>query len=128
MATKVAAGGDGIPDVNAEDQKNINTFGRLASLSKELTAEIAALKREIESVENAVDDAMLADEVRVMMGETYVVVPYDEAEEMMKDLTESLRGDLAKKTQALEQVQERTVRLKAILKNRFKDTINLEEN
>ena len=43
MSSK-AGGADGVPDVTAEDQKNINTFGRLASLQKELKAEIAALE------------------------------------------------------------------------------------
>ena len=77
------AGGDE-PEVRAEDQEQINEFGRMNNRLLELRADIKQLKADSEKLDDANTELMMASEAgrtMLLMGEAFVEVSEDYATE-----------------------------------------------
>ncbi|KAM3277937.1 hypothetical protein ACQJBY_045672 [Aegilops geniculata] len=123
--------GDGTEaQVTWDDQQNINRFGRLNNRLHELADEIRLAKEANENLEDAGNELILSDEdvVRFQIGEVFAHMPVDDVEARL----EQMKEDAAKKLEKLEEEKEsilaQMAELKKILKGKFGEAINLEED
>mmetsp|Transcript_48207 Transcript_48207/g.92149 ORF Transcript_48207/g.92149 Transcript_48207/m.92149 type:complete len:123 (+) Transcript_48207:62-430(+) len=118
------------PEVEWEDQQNINTFGKLNNRLHELRAELVGQKKLAEDYEEAGNELMIADEteVRYVLGECYVVLNNDEAEERCNAALEEVQSTITKLVQEEEDIKQKQSVLKKALYGKFGTNINLEEN
>ncbi|EFA80152.1 prefoldin beta-like domain containing protein [Heterostelium album PN500] len=117
--------------VTHEDQKMINTFGRLNNRKHELLKQKKYLEEDLEKARDAQDDIFLAEDedikYKYLMGEAYMETPKEETEELLEKYINSLESDIEKINAELESIAEAHKELKVLLYGRFKSSINLEE-
>ena len=78
-------------DVRFVDQQKINEFGKLNNRLLELRGDIKQYREDIEKLEDATAELMMAgdgDKVMIMIGESFVSVSGDEANEYCETKTE----------------------------------------
>uniref|UniRef100_A0A7N0UJA4 Prefoldin subunit 4 n=1 Tax=Kalanchoe fedtschenkoi TaxID=63787 RepID=A0A7N0UJA4_KALFE len=123
-------GGGSDTEVTWEDQQNINKFGRLNNRFHDLEDEIKLTKEMIESLEDAGNELILADEevIRFQIGEVFVHLSNDEVEARIEKMKEETSKNLEKLEEEKESVVSQMAELKKILYGKFKDSINLEED
>lgn len=112
-----------------EDQKNINSFGRLNHRMNELHDEAEAQKTKIAGLKDANDEieCLLDDDAcRIKVGEMYVDVTNDEATEFAEARMEREKGDLKAIQAEQATLNVEMDKLKAVLYAKFGQTINLE--
>mmetsp|Transcript_12604 Transcript_12604/g.27240 ORF Transcript_12604/g.27240 Transcript_12604/m.27240 type:complete len:127 (-) Transcript_12604:499-879(-) len=119
----------GFVEVTFEDQQNINKFSRLNTRMHELAAQVKAKKKILEDLEDAGNELMLSDEdsVRFVIGECFVHVEKDHAEERLQDLTDECSKDVEVANEEISNIKDQMKELKTVLYAKFKDSINLEE-
>jgi prefoldin subunit 4 len=66
-------------DVSWDDQRNICTFGRIHTRYTMLLDMIARKKTEVDSLDDACDEVLIADDVKIVFGESFAHVDADEA-------------------------------------------------
>ncbi|KAL0488989.1 prefoldin subunit 4 [Acrasis kona] len=113
-------------DVTWEDQQKINTFGRLANRVVELEEEIAKAKEDKNKLTDALEEIILSDDVKYLVGEVFVDVEGDDAEKMLEDEKLNLDKQVSIKEAELKKIQDTSKQLKAALYLKFGKNINLD--
>ncbi|GAM26060.1 hypothetical protein SAMD00019534_092350 [Acytostelium subglobosum LB1] len=118
-------------DVTHDDQKMINTFGRLNNRKHEILRQKKYLQEDLEKARDAQDDIFIEtdDETKYkyLMGEAYLETEKTETEELLDNYINKLEADIAKIDTELEEIADAHKELKVLLYARFKSSINLEE-
>lgn len=131
---KAAAKGQAVSKeigVTWEDQQRINEFGRLNHRHTEVVDDIAKKKNDLANLRDVAGDieCLLDDDAcKIKVGEVYVEVPNDEAEEYVNAEVaerEEVMAGLEKEKASLEGQMSA---LKALLYAKFGNQINLETN
>ncbi len=88
---------------------------------------LAFLQKTLEELEDAGNELMLADdeEVRYVVGECFVHVDKEAAEERLQAMSETVTKEVARLTAELEEVKGKMKALKAVLYGKFGKSINL---
>mmetsp|Transcript_29245 Transcript_29245/g.94263 ORF Transcript_29245/g.94263 Transcript_29245/m.94263 type:complete len:125 (-) Transcript_29245:472-846(-) len=117
-------------EVRLEDQKAINTFGRLNTRLHELTEEIKEKRSLHDQLDDAANELILADDdepVRVQYGECYFEVQKDRADELLESRKDKISAEVAELEAQVGGIQDTLGGLKKQLYARFGGNINLEE-
>ena len=116
-------------EVTFDDQRAINTFGRLNNRKHELEDSIKEKKKALEDLEDAGNELMLADEevVKYRVGGVFVHMDTSGAEERIEAGTEVMEGELGAAEAELKEIQTQMGDMKKVLYGRFGNAINLEE-
>eukprot|EP00962_Isochrysis_galbana_P009227 scaffold2583_cov140-Isochrysis_galbana.AAC.1 len=126
-------------EVRLEDQKAINTFGRLNTRLHELTEEIKEKRSLHDQLDDAANELILADDdepvrcdprlplARVQYGECYFEVQKDRADELLESRKDKISAEVAELEAQVGGIQDTLGGLKKQLYARFGGNINLEE-
>mmetsp|Transcript_9732 Transcript_9732/g.24197 ORF Transcript_9732/g.24197 Transcript_9732/m.24197 type:complete len:125 (-) Transcript_9732:329-703(-) len=116
-------------EVTFEDQQHINMFNKLNTKMHELEAMIRAKKKILEDLEDASNELMLSDEdnIRYVIGECFVHMEKDAAEEKLTGLTDSANGEVKALSSEVDSIKDKMKDLKTKLYSKFGSSINLEE-
>lgn len=110
----------------------INEFGRLNARKTELEREVEALKKRVESYDDAETEAglVIAEEDEepflFLVAESFVTCTEDEVTERLAELTAEAKEELAAASVEMEGLEKRLGSLKTDLYGRFGKSINLE--
>lgn len=114
-----------------EDQQHINEFSRLnLSLSK-LDDDLKSKRNEAANLDDATTDieSLLDDDAcKIRIGEVFVDVSNEEAEEFAAERKKAVDEAIAQLTAKREAIVKKMDTLKAILTTKFKNQINLENS
>ncbi|XP_012518289.1 PREDICTED: prefoldin subunit 4-like [Propithecus coquereli] len=119
-------------DVNVtfEDQQKINKFARNTSRITELKKEIEVKKKQLQNLEDACDDIMLADDDRLMIpyqiGDVFISHSQEETQEMLEEAKKNLQEEIDALESRVESIQWVLADLKVQLYAKFGSNINLE--
>mmetsp|Transcript_9506 Transcript_9506/g.11357 ORF Transcript_9506/g.11357 Transcript_9506/m.11357 type:complete len:211 (-) Transcript_9506:170-802(-) len=120
---------DDDPEVTWEDQQRINSYGRLDQRMMELEDAIKAARKSVQENEDAAQDieGLLDDDAcKIKVGEVYVQVSNDDAEDFVRDkqkeAKENLESLLGEKSKLVTEMET----LKVILKGKYGNKINLD--
>merc|ERR1712087_648448 len=117
-------------EVRLEDQKAINTFGRLNTRMHELEEELKEKKSQYDLLDDAANELILADDdepVRYAFGECYFECSKDQAEELLEKQKEKSQAEADGIEEEVAAIQNTLAQLKKQLYGRFGNNINLEE-
>eukprot|EP01108_Squamamoeba_japonica_P006931 TRINITY_DN571_c0_g1_i7.p2 TRINITY_DN571_c0_g1~~TRINITY_DN571_c0_g1_i7.p2 ORF type:complete len:126 (-),score=43.36 TRINITY_DN571_c0_g1_i7:41-418(-) len=117
------------PKVEPEDQQQINRFGRLNDVVEGMRVHLARLKTELENLEDANDELMLADEdepVQYFVGGAFYAMQHDDAESRLESDKSTLDTEVSELEGKIEEHSRELAELKVSLKAKFGDAINLE--
>merc|ERR1711957_330513 len=129
MGKGEAMSGDDV-EVRPEDQKAINSFGRLNNRKHDIEDEIKEKQSFHDLLDDASNEMILADEdepVRYGFGECYFECNKDQAEELLDQQKESTVKEIAVLNGELNGIHDTLSGLKTQLYGRFGDNINPEE-
>ncbi|KAK1337169.1 hypothetical protein QTO34_001791 [Cnephaeus nilssonii] len=119
-------------DVNVtfEDQQKINKFARNTSRITELKEEIDVKKKQLQNLEDACEDIMLADEDCLMIpyqiGDVFISHSQEETQEMLEEAKKNLQEEIDALESRVESIQRVLADLKVQLYAKFGSNINLE--
>ncbi|KAF0696296.1 Aste57867_12929 [Aphanomyces stellatus] len=116
-------------DVRKEDQDRINEFGRNNSRLADLRDELKALKDKLETLDDANTEIMMGggDNVQLFIGESFVEVSEEYAQEYLEAQTEKANAQIEKLNAEESTLEARQEALKKVLYARFGTSINLED-
>ncbi|ETW03013.1 hypothetical protein H310_05448 [Aphanomyces invadans] len=116
-------------DVRKEDQERINEFGRNNSRLADLRDELKALKEKLETLDDANTEIMMGEgnNVQLFIGESFVEVSEEVAQEYLEAQTEKANDAVAKLAAEETKLESRQDALKKVLYARFGTSINLED-
>jgi len=117
--------------VRLEDQRAINTFGRLNNRMHEVEEEIKEKKAQYDQLDDAANEIILAEEdepIRYAFGECYFEVTKDQADELLESQKEAIEKEANVLEEELSSIQNTLGDLKKQLYGRFGSNINLEES
>mmetsp|Transcript_24648 Transcript_24648/g.54777 ORF Transcript_24648/g.54777 Transcript_24648/m.54777 type:complete len:130 (-) Transcript_24648:186-575(-) len=128
MAAIIAAKATEEVDVRFVDQEKINEFGRLNNRLLEIRADVVQFKQDAEKMDDATAELMMSADGKVMLliGETFVEVTDDYANEYCEKKQEALTQRVARYGAEEGEITKRQEALKKELYGRFGDSINLE--
>ena len=118
-------------EVRPEDQRAINSFGRLNNRKHDVEDEIKEKQAFHDLLDDASNEMILADEdepVRYGFGECYFECNKDQAEELLDQQKEDTMKAIAVLNGELNGIHDTLATLKTQLYGRFGNNINLEEN
>uniref|UniRef100_A0A9L0RAD0 Prefoldin subunit 4 n=1 Tax=Equus caballus TaxID=9796 RepID=A0A9L0RAD0_HORSE len=98
-------------DVNVtfEDQQKINKFARNTSRITELKEEIEVKKKQLQNLEDACEDIMLADDDCLMIpyqiGDVFISHSQEETQEMLEEAKKNLQEEIAALESRVESIQ-----------------------
>jgi len=110
-----------------EDQKKINNFSRINLRFNELEKDIAEIKEEMNKLNDASDEIFISDNINYVVGELFVEVTAEQAEQLLEEKKEALKKDLKDKQKEYKDIENKMKELKANLYARFGSNINLED-
>mmetsp|Transcript_4931 Transcript_4931/g.7309 ORF Transcript_4931/g.7309 Transcript_4931/m.7309 type:complete len:133 (+) Transcript_4931:53-451(+) len=114
-------------EVTWEDQKKINTFGRLNAVATEYRAELSFLKEEIQKCADASDEIYVTDNVKFTVGETYIDVDESLAEDLINNHEAKYKEKIDNLESQLSSIENKMDSLKSELYARFgQNNINLD--
>lgn len=115
-------------EVRQVDQEGINEFGRLNKRLNERRAELRQLALDLEKMDDAATELMLAEGGRVMLlvGEAFVEVSEEYANEYCEKKQEKIKETVEAYKKEESEILKRQEELKKQLYGRFGDSINLE--
>ncbi len=116
-------------EVREQDQAQINEFGKLNNRLLELRADVKQLKADAERLDDAHTDMMMnssGGKVMLLMGEAFIEVTEDYAEEYCESKSEALSKKVENLMAEDLKITQRQEVLKKELYGRFGDSINLE--
>lgn len=113
-----------------EDQAAINKFSQLNNRLSELELVVKAKREDLENFEEAGNELMLADddETKYLMGEVFVTIANDAAEEKLQKATDAAQALVEEHEEEIEKIKGEMEDLKAKLKVKFGDSIQLEQD
>jgi prefoldin subunit 4 len=114
-------------DVKYEDQVNINTFNRLNLVSKEYQSEIDEWSEEMNKISDASDEIFIVDEIKYVVGETFITMDQSSAEEMLEKSKKDLETKISKRKVEIASLASKMKGIKATLYAKFGNQINLDE-
>ncbi|CAI8038062.1 Prefoldin subunit 4 [Geodia barretti] len=122
---------EGVKDVEVEkeDQMRINLFARKNARLLDIREKITEKEKELQNLEDASDELMMGDSdipVPYQVGETFIHVKEEEAQEIMEKAKERLQEELTKLKTSSETIEGVMTHLKVQLYSKFGDNINLE--
>lgn len=117
------------PQLTKEDQRYINEFNRLHQKNKLYNAEIKNYTERLANLKDATYrcDELFGDNVKLMVGETFIEVSEDTAKEMLDKLTKDRQTKRKELEDKYDNNKKRLDELKIILYSKFKNAINLDE-
>lgn len=124
--------GQAAEDVNVtfEDQQKINKFARNTSRITELKEEIDVKKKQLQNLEDACEDIMLADEDCLMIpyqiGDVFISHSQEETQDMLEEAKKNLQEEIDALESRVESIQRVLADLKVQLYAKFGSNINLE--
>nr|XP_044995868.1 prefoldin subunit 4-like [Jaculus jaculus] len=119
-------------DVNVtfEDQQKINKFARTTSRSTELKEEIEVKKKQLQNLEDACDDILLAGDECLMIpyqiGDVFISHSQEETQEMLEEAKQNLQEEIDTLESRVASIQRVLADLKVQLYAKFGSNINLE--
>ncbi|CAI9154888.1 unnamed protein product [Rangifer tarandus platyrhynchus] len=119
-------------DVNVtfEDQQKINKFARNTSRITELKEEIEVKKKQLQNLEDACEDIILADDdclmVPYQIGDVFISHSQEETQEMLEEAKKNLQEEIDALESRVESIQRVLADLKVQLYAKFGSNINLE--
>lgn len=119
-------------DVNVtfEDQQKINKFARNTSRITELKEEIEVKKKQLQNLEDACEDIMLADDDCLMIpyqiGDVFISHSQEETQEMLEEAKKNLQEEIDALESRVASIQRVLADLKVQLYAKFGSNINLE--
>nr|XP_012377768.2 prefoldin subunit 4 [Dasypus novemcinctus] len=119
-------------DVNItfEDQQKINKFAWNTSRITELKEEIEVKKKQLQNLEDACDDIMLAEDDCLMIpyqiGDDFISHSQEETQEMLEEAKKNLQEEIDALESRVESIQQVLADLKVQLYAKFGSNINLE--
>uniref|UniRef100_A0AC11DAN5 Uncharacterized protein n=1 Tax=Ovis aries TaxID=9940 RepID=A0AC11DAN5_SHEEP len=116
--------------VTFEDQQKINKFARNTSRITELKEEIEVKKKQLQNLEDACEDIMLADDDCLMIpyqiGDVFISHSQEETQEMLEEAKKNLQEEIDALESRVESIQRVLADLKVQLYAKFGSNINLE--
>ncbi|KAG0256665.1 hypothetical protein DFQ27_005557 [Actinomortierella ambigua] len=122
---------EGDVQVSWQDQENINTFSKYNAKLQDLEEQYEAKKTEKEYLDDLATELELADEdepVRYRIGEAYVSLPLETAQERIQKAQEKLDEEIDVLKTQMDDAVEKMAALKKVLYARFGNAINLEKD
>ncbi|KAF9165390.1 hypothetical protein DFQ26_000196 [Actinomortierella ambigua] len=122
---------EGDVQVSWQDQENINTFSKYNAKLQDLEEQYEAKKTEKEYLDDLATELELADEdepVRYRIGEAYVSLPLEAAQERIQKAQEKLDEEIDVLKAQMDDAVEKMAALKKVLYARFGNAINLEKD
>lgn len=117
-------------EVSFEDQQKINKFARQNMRLQELQDELTSRKKELQNLEDASDELLMADEdndlIPYMIGEVYVNQSVEETQNMIEAAKSTAQQDIEEIEKKSESIRTVLQDLKLQLYARFGTNINLE--
>ncbi|XP_045151317.1 prefoldin subunit 4 [Echinops telfairi] len=119
-------------DVNVtfEDQQKINKFARNTSRITELKEEIEVKKKQLQNLEDACDDILLAEDdcllIPYQVGDVFISHSQEETQEMLEDAKKNLQEEIDALESRVQSIQRVLADLKVQLYAKFGSNINLE--
>eukprot|EP00123_Amoebidium_parasiticum_P019587 comp27235_c0_seq1/m.47146 comp27235_c0_seq1/g.47146 ORF comp27235_c0_seq1/g.47146 comp27235_c0_seq1/m.47146 type:complete len:133 (-) comp27235_c0_seq1:476-874(-) len=118
--------------VTWEDQERINTFSRLTTRLGDYQAKLIALQKQKQNTEDASSELMMlvddSEMVPFRVGEAYIEVTQDEAQEMLEERQQEIDTEVAEIEEKVEGIKATLATLKVELYAKFGKTINLESD
>ncbi|XP_064399232.1 prefoldin subunit 4-like [Halichondria panicea] len=117
-------------NVSHEDQTNINKFARGSLRLNELAEEIKEKEKELQNLEEAGDELMLADDDEpavLKVGEVFMQFPNEEVQESVEEAKTALKEGVDKLRESRVEIKKTLAALKVQLYAKFGDNINLED-
>ncbi|EHB08464.1 Prefoldin subunit 4 [Heterocephalus glaber] len=115
--------------VTFEDQQKINKFARNTGRITELKEEIELKKKQLQNLEDACDDIMLADDDSLMIpyqiGDVFISHS-QETQDMLEEAKKNLQEEIDTLESRVESIQRVLADLKVQLYVKFSSNINLE--
>ncbi|CAG8455548.1 11471_t:CDS:2 [Ambispora leptoticha] len=118
-------------EVTWEDQQQINSFSKLNAKYSDLEEIYNAKKIEKESLEDLSSELELADDdelVKYKIGDAFITLPLQEAQERIERESELLTQELEKLKHEMDGYVEKMNQLKVSLYGKFGKAINLERD
>ncbi|XP_022082282.1 prefoldin subunit 4-like [Acanthaster planci] len=115
--------------VTLEDQQKINIFARKTNKLGELQAEIQTKQKDVQNMQDALDELELGDEdstVPYLIGEVFVSKTVSDAQALMERAKSEKEEEIADLERNCESIKETLADLKAQLYAKFGNNINLE--
>ena len=103
-------------DVTRDDQNNICTFGRMHRRAGVLNELIKKKKQDMENINDAADEIMIADSCKLVYGECFVTA---EPDTEVTDILEERKAQIGNEITELEQEKENLDSLMKDLKGRL---------
>uniref|UniRef100_A0A8C4Q1Z1 Prefoldin subunit 4 n=1 Tax=Eptatretus burgeri TaxID=7764 RepID=A0A8C4Q1Z1_EPTBU len=128
MAATIGRAGDDVM-VTFEDQQRINKFARNTSKLLDLNEEIEQKKKELQNIEDAVGDVLMADDndqVPFCIGEVFFTQTTDTAQTMLEESKQGLDTEISKLDLEVIAIKQTLAELKVQLYAKFGTNINLE--
>ncbi|XP_071038181.1 prefoldin subunit 4 [Parasteatoda tepidariorum] len=125
----MAASVDSDLHVSFEDQQKINKFARHNSRLDDIMDELKAKENELQALEDAESELLMcADEEKTpfRIGDVFVFVTMDQAQEMLADKKESISEEAKVLKEQQESIKQTMSDLKVQLYAKFGNNINLE--
>jgi prefoldin subunit 4 len=113
-------------DVTWEDQRNICTFGRIHSRYTMLLEQIARKKTDVDNLNDACDEVMIADDVKIVYGESFINANSDDASTVLEAKKAQAQADLQELLAEKDHLDASMKNLKAQLYAKFGSQIYLE--
>lgn len=136
MSTKVAKNTqhesmhDDDVHISYQDQSKINTFAINNTKMHELQDELAEKKKELENLNEAIDELVLVDETEIVpfqFGEVFTYLSASDANKEIEINKANLEGEIKSMEAKIEKIKATLSELKTLLYAKFGNKINLEE-
>ena len=113
-------------DVTWEDQRNICTFGRIHNRYTQLLDMISRKKTDVDNLDDACDEVLIADDVKIVFGESFAHVDADDAGSALEAKKEAAEAELQAMLAEKDSLDAAMKKLKAELYAKFGSQIYLE--
>lgn len=113
-------------DVAWEDQRNLCTFGRMNRRFQELDVEVRRRKADLEKLNDAADEILIADDVKYVFGESFVALDADDVSSLIDAKKESIEGELKTLSDEKDFLEKAMNQLKSQLYAKFGSQVYLE--
>ena len=113
-------------EVTRDDQYSINTFGRMHRRYEQVKDLIEKRRQDMENLNDAADEIMIADDVKMVYGECFVRADCDDADAMISGRKAEVEKELADLEAERKDLDEKMKALKGKLYAKFGTQIYLE--
>jgi prefoldin subunit 4 len=118
-------------EVTWEDQKMMNTYGRLNAKMHDFEAELKMKQEMINNIQDASNELLLADDdanLKYQVGEVYIDISKDNADQILQKEEEKLKNEVERLQEAIDFIKQTLAQYKVKLYSKFRNAINLEDD